>query len=737
MIESITIKNVASFDAAGIQITDFGKVNFIYGANGSGKTTLTKLIDVPTKPDFVDSNVQWQGAHQIKALVYNKDFREANFGKGSIDGVFTLGKSTKEEIETIKNLQIQLTDTKDNLTKKKSTLESLEFDKQQYDNQFKENIWSDICKKYEAEFKDAFSGVMKKETFKSKILSEFATNTSALKSHQELHDKAKTVFGMPPNSLKTIILPDSSRIITIETDNIWQKIIIGKADVEIGKLIHKLNMNDWVNEGRRYLQKDNTCPFCQQTTITKDFNKQLENYFDEAFMNDITFVRSYSEEYNQLATNLINILTGIETNEMTNPESKLNIENFSAFLKILSSLFISNRELLNNKAKEPSRSIDLVSVNDQIKSISQLVSDANKEIDAHNDIVSNFATEKLNLINDIWKYLTEEYKTKIQVFNKKSGGFQKGIDALANQHAKLQANQNNLMKQIREVNKNVTSVQSSVDEINQILKSYGFTNFEIVPSKKEKNQYQIQREDGSIAESTLSEGERTFITFLYFLQLTKGSTKQDSISDERILVIDDPISSLDSNVLFVVSSLIKEIIKAIKKEGSNIKQLILLTHNVYFHKEVSFIDGRTPEDCDTKYWILRKNNKVSEIQAFGKKTPIHSSYGLLWHELKNNTNSRITTQNIMRRIIENYFKLLGKYGDDDLINKFPSIPDKEICRALICWINDGSHGIPDDLYIEHQETTVDKYYEVFKNIFVHMGHIEHYNMMTEENRQVN
>ena len=91
----------------------------------------------------------------------------------------------------------------------------------------------------------------------------------------------------------------------------------------------------------------------------------------------------------------------------------------------------------------------------------------------------------------------------------------------------------------------------------------------------------------------------------------------------------------------------------------------------------------------------------------------------------------------MRRIIENYFKLLGKYGDDDLINKFPSIPDKEICRALICWINDGSHGIPDDLYIEHQETTVDKYYEVFKNIFVHMGHIEHYNMMTEENRQVN
>jgi wobble nucleotide-excising tRNase len=114
------------------------------------------------------------------------------------------------------------------------------------------------------------------------------------------------------------------------------------------------------------------------------------------------------------------------------------------------------------------------------------------------------------------------------------------------------------------------------------------------------------------------------------------------------------------------------------------------------------------------------------------KNPIHSSYELLWQELRNKGNSGITTQNIMRRIIENYFKLLGKYVDDDLINKFPTIPDQEICRSLVSWINDGSHGIPDDLYIERQETTIDKYHEVFKNIFVHTGHKEHYTMMTKD-----
>ncbi len=86
----------------------------------------------------------------------------------------------------------------------------------------------------------------------------------------------------------------------------------------------------------------------------------------------------------------------------------------------------------------------------------------------------------------------------------------------------------------------------------------------------------------------------------------------------------------------------------------------------------------------------------------------------------------------MRRIIENYFKTIGKYGDDDLIKKFDNYQEQEICGSLICWINDGSHGIPDDLFIELQETTIDKYFEVFKNIFVKMGHPEHYNMMMRE-----
>lgn len=732
MLESITIRNVATFDNQGIQLNDLKKVNFIYGVNGSGKTTLTKLIDKPSESQFTSSSLVWKGGTPIKALIYNKDFREANFGKGKIDGVFTLGKASKEELEEIQKLNDELNGIKEKGIKKKETLDKVGQLKDQLENDYKESFWFDIYKNFEEEFKEAFRGVMQKETFKARILDEFQGNSTELKSYDELKKKADTIFGKAPQTMPSISTINFSRIIEIETDTIWQKKIIGKSDVEIAKLIQRLNLNDWVNEGRNYLQEDETCPFCQKQTITRDFRKQLEDYFDETFVTDTEYVKECSAEYNLQAQNLLSFLQGIENAEKVNQGTKLNLESFSAYLSTVSSQFVSNRELLNNKIKEPSRGIELVSVRKQLENIEQIITEANEAINEHNLIVSNLKNEKTELINSIWKYITEKYKSRIQAYIKKRNGLQKGIEALTNQHKDLQNSWTSLNKRIQAATKNITSVQPSVDEINNTLKSYGFLNFEIVPSTIDKNQYQIQREDGTIAESTLSEGEITFITFLYFMQLSKGSTSQETISEERILVIDDPISSLDSNVLFIVSSLIKEVIKSIKKNEGNIKQLILLTHNVYFHKEVSFVDGRTPENGDTVYWILRRNNKVSEIQPFGMRNPIHTSYELLWQELKNRDNSIITTQNIMRRIIENYFKLLGRYGDDDLIKKFPTIPDQEICRSLICWINDGSHGIPDDLYVEHQETAIDKYQEVFKNIFVYTGHKEHYKMMLNE-----
>lgn len=503
---------------------------------------------------------------------------------------------------------------------------------------------------------------------------------------------------------------------------------VGKANVNIAKLIQRLNLHDWVNQGREFIE-DETCPFCQQKTITDAFKTQVECFFDETYLNDIKLMKALKQEYNALTQNIINELNGIESNQKALPNSKLNLDKFSAYLKTLISQNITNNEYLNIKSKEPSRSLELIPIKEQADLVAELINKTNAEIKTHNDIVANYATERSNLVKAIWKYLIEVHKTEIAAYNSQIMGLVKGIASLEKQHTEKLYEYNKLDAEIKILSKNVTSIQPTINEINRILKSYGFLNFEIVPAH-EKGFYQIQREDGSIADKTLSEGEITFITFLYYLQLAKGGISEDEVNIERVLVIDDPISSLDSNVLFIVSTLIKDIIKNIKADIGNIRQLILLTHNVYFHKEVSFIDGRTKICNKTNFWILRKNNKVTTLQNCGMNNPIQSSYELLWRELKNeNLSSSSTIQNTMRRIIENYFKLMGKYGDDDLILKFNAKEEQEICRSLISWINDGSHSINDDLFIEFQDRTIEVYKKVFKDIFVLTDHEGHYNMM--------
>ena len=729
MIEQITIKDIATFDTSGIQIKDLRKVNFIYGGNASGKTSISNYLHNSDDGKYNSCSIKWKNDNKLQTLFYNKDFRERNFEKGKIAGVFTLGQATKEQKEEIEQKSEQLRKLKDEGAQKKTTKENQETQKKTLEDTFKETYWAKIYKKYENDFKEAFRGYLQKESFKSQLLQEFENNKVDLLPIEDIKEKAKTIFGEQPQHIDPINNITFDRILEIENNAIWNKIIVGKADVDIAKLINKLNINDWVNQGRNYLQEDETCPFCQQKTITDDFKKQIEQFFDETYLSEIKTLKELKYEYESLTQNIINELNTIEQNQKNFKNTKLDIDKFSAYLKTLTSQIATNKEYLHSKEKEPSRQFTLTSLKEQFELIVGLINAANTEIQKHNNIVTNFNTEKTTLIKSVWKFLVEEFKADIEEFNKNKNGLETGIVKLSRELETKREEYKKLDAEIKTLNKNVTSIQPTIDEINRLLKSFGFLNFEIVKAD-EDGFYKIQREDGSIAESTLSEGEITFITFLYFLQLAKGGVSEEKVNEERVLVIDDPISSLDSNVLFVVSSLIKELIKEIKADKGQIKQLILLTHNIYFHKEVSFIDGREKANKNTHYWILRKNYKISSIQKFEQKNPISSSYELLWQELKSEEIKSCTTiQNIMRRIIEYYFKLLGKYGDDDLINKFTTKEEQDICRSLICWINDGSHNINDDLYIELQDLTVDKYKNVFQNIFIHTNHKGHYDMM--------
>lgn len=734
MINNISITNIASYDSTGIGITDLQKINFFYGANGCGKTTISNYLTDTVDIRFNECSIAWEGNRPLKTLVYNKQFRDKNFDTGSIAGVFTLGQATREDIENINKKKGDVTNLRATQTTQKTTLVSQQDRLKSHTDTFTNECWT-VYKQYEGAFKVALYGhINARVNFKTKILEDHASNRSSILPVEDLKDKAATLFGERPIRIDTIpTINVNASIESIENDAIWQKVIIGKIDVDIAGLISKLGNNDWVNQGRGYITDNDTCPFCQQPTVDDVFRNQIEEYFDESFEQDKNLLATKQTSYSILIAPILDTLNQIEATEKAKIESKLDVEKFSSHLRAIHSRTSENKTLITAKCEKTSQKISLQSTKEDLESISVLIEQVNGAITSHNLLVENYDKEVSKLKSEVWRFLVDVLADKIRVYESTANGLKRGITKISNEINTREMSILGLDREIVDLSKNVTSVQPAVDEINRLLKAYGFTNFRIVPSPEQQNYYAIQRENGDLAHHTLSEGEVTFITFLYFVQLAKGALDQNTVTEDRVLVIDDPISSLDSNILYVVSTIVKGLIRETKEGSSTIKQILLLTHNVYFHKEAAFISSRSNGDRDTKYWIIRKNQNISSIQNYGQDNPIESSYELLWREMKEwRQNPGISLQNTMRRIIENYFKILGKFTDEGIVEQFESFEEQQICRSLISWINDGSHTIPDDLYIQPLDDSTERYLNTFKKIFEYTNNQGHYQMMMGE-----
>lgn len=732
------MKKCAPYDENGSSLSDCKKINFIYGANGSGKSTISNFLMDQRNERFRESLIEWDGGTHAEVKVYNRLFREQNFRQSEIPGVFTLGQATIEDIEHLEELKGEFSNKTSLYDQKQSSLAKKQEEKQDRISKFKNDVWNQIQKRYSKDFQEAFDGVRgSKERFYNELLTRIEQakkRIDPIPAIDILKARAETLYSKKLDNCPCISLNlelQEKELTDIIKSDIWNTVIIGNADIELGHLIKVLNNSDWINQGRKYLQDDSDiCPFCQQHTISHDFRSQLEEFFDEEYKRQIEKIQRLVAQYTINTEEIISKFEEIQNNTVYIVVGKIDEQILATKIEILKQIFESNKKIINDKLKEPGRKVILNNYSVQLKEIKDLLEKANKEIKSHNNLVKNAISEKLKLTNDIWAYCIQQEEQLINEYNCDVEKINKAIAGISQQIAPLKIELKRLDTEIKDKGKNITSVEPTVNEINRLLKAFGFTGFSIVPSLDQKNSYQLQRSDGSLATNTLSEGEETFIAFLYFMQLTKGAIDETKVSSRKIIVLDDPISSLDSTILYIVSAMVKELNRQVKNNDGDVEQVFIFTHNVFFHKEASFIDGRTSKLNDVNYWIIRKDNEIAHIDTYGMENPISTSYELLWRELKDNTAlSLITMQNTMRRIIENYFGMMGQKKDDHIINSFETPEEQLICKSLLYWINDGSHSIPDDIFIDPYNNALEKYKDIFRKIFVHMGHEAHYNMM--------
>lgn len=730
MIDAIILSKAATFNGKSQVLDKLSQFNYFFGSNGTGKTTISRLI--ADKSQFPNCSIQWKSYTPLESLVYNQDYIEKNFDQSEhLKGVFTLGKQQKDTLDRINDLKIEIDNIDEKILGLKKQLEGdgteentgKRAEMNQLEEWLKDKCWVQK-QKYDDFFKDAFKGVRNNsENFKYRVKQELSSNQAELKNLEHLKNRANTVFGEEPLVVDRISEIDFTTLLGYETEPILNKVVVGKDDVDIAEMIKKLGNSDWVKEGIIYFETNNgICPFCQQKTYDS-FAQSLNEYFDETFNTNTKTINELNINYKKETNRIVSILEQI----ISVPSDFIDLKAFEAEKKVFDSKIAVNTQKLINKQKQASQIISLDSMESIASEISRLISEANMKIDNHNEMVRNLSTERITLTSQVWKYILEELKNdfkdyyeKKSIFDKAIAGMEEGIKI--KNVVILQKKQ-----ELRNLEKQMTSMVPTRDSINALLNSFGFQGFrlEIVENT---NFYKLVRPDGSDAKNTLSEGERTFITFLYFYHLLKGSESETGMTTNRVVVFDDPVSSLDSDILFIVSSLIKGLMTEVRNNIGTIKQIFVLTHNVYFHKEITF----NPKRCDTAmneetFWVVRKSDSISIVER-QLTNPIKTSYDLLWSEIRRNDRSNLTIQNILRRVLENYFKILGDIDPDDICDKFES-KEKMICKSLFSWVNDGSHFAMDDLYISIDDAQVDMYLNVFKKIFEKTGQIAHYNMM--------
>lgn len=468
------------------------------------------------------------------------------------------------------------------------------------------------------------------------------------------------------------------------------------------------------------------CPFCQQK-IEHQFIEKLNEYFNEEYDKNIKKISELKIFYNKYTTLYISELSAlIELNNefIDNDSLKHNLNK-------VKEIFKDNLYNIQQKERYPSNKYELKSHIPIINAIDTVIKAANDNIDKANDLKRDNVKQKKILINDIWIYFIKVLvNASLTSYTNSEKNLRTAITNLTQQINKLKTEIGKLNEEIFELEKSKTNIKEVIVAINKTLNSFGFTNFKLIET--DAFNYSIVRENGEPVRKTLSEGEKTFIAFLYFYHLIKGSFYETGTNTDRIIVIDDPVSSLDNNVLFIVTSLIKEIRNSILN-NTNYKQLFLFTHNVYFFKQVTYRRKNDKRAMGkTSFWIIRKD-KYTNIER-KEENPISTSYQLLWNEVKRayegKYENKISLCNVLRRILENYLQILGGIDEEAITSEFNG-NDKVICYSLFSWVHAGSHNSNNDEFYDISDVELANYLDIFKLIFVKMGHEAHYNMMME------
>lgn len=689
----------------GPDLLDFADKNVIYGWNYSGKTTLSRLFGCfaakAVNPDFVGSSFSLVDSlgrthtelnisscdHVI--AVFNSDFVASNLSWTGSDfqPILLLGKDSVEAEKRILELQGLLDRCRQNYSRRRDELAKHDASEAEAKTTSARRIKTTL------QLVDAFTAThlaneieSVKPDLHSAVLSESAFGDLLKLALTAEKDKAK------PVQLISIPLPDFESL----AGRVAGACL---ARPKFAKTIEKLRTNpglaNWIEDGLNLHDARGTCEFCGNT-IPEGRLKELFAHFSTDLAEHKAVLRDATMALERAVVRVA----------MPNPKDvdsryaeELAIST-SRLVDLVRSYNLDIEALLQAVKIKINQPFDLLPPPNLFPSPAPLIAEALRSVNAvlskHNSLSDSFREEKARAVKALKRHLAAEFW--------KTDGMARRSMVRASKARHLERFKTlgeGIKGKIQELYATIDRSQRGRERLNlQIGRLLGAETIQIRAIKVNGvDRFQLAR--GDVPARNLSDGERTAIAFAFFL------TKLEEHPDlgQVIVYIDDPISSLDSNHVFQVYSIIaSKFFKKKADENGNeewftaCKQLFISTHNFEF---LELLKKLPCSKSKTRYFMVRRTSPATSVlenlhpSILKYKSEYHYLFSVIYRfhngTDKGNIENLLSLPNAMRRFIELYTYMRLPSPSSTVDQRAEALFGKEKSARIIKLLHHFSH----------------------------------------------
>ncbi|MFP6190197.1 AAA family ATPase [Helicobacter pylori] len=722
----INIKKIKSFKAFcgldAIEMGEFEHYNIIFGNNGCGKTSLTRAFEllIPKNKhiekyrtistaespsiefEFKDESYTIEPNSNIevpsfKVEIYNSDFLHNNvpfnseFGLKKLDdGTIILeGSVLGEETKEIN----QLKDCRGKVEKRQKKIK----DENDSENTLSAKQESEI-KKYDKEIekirKKMTSNTIKItpdeigindfcKVSKDKFKYQEDALTDLEKDFNKLNEAMKKFDG-----LKEMELPKDYQTIKDKLEFLFSFNIdkeAGQVSEKIKEHISKVG-REFIEKGIK-LQKempDNACPFCTQK-IPNEIIQEYTSYFNKS-------VETFNQRSLEMSGTLKNILDQWNIKEI--------LQSFEKFEPFMKKDFSKNKESLEKALEQIKVLLEKLQKEVDKKEGAKnekKFQEIDKELLEIQENIQQCVGETGKILNQkkeqkkkLEKLKTELKEVRIKKAKHDSYDWQKikkeaeiKLSVLNRGHERL----NCLLEKIdNKLKKLYEQKRPDIEAINSYLKALNLTKYSL------HEDYRIVLNsdvlENSEAEMILSDGEKTTLAFAYFLARLKLFYKKENLKD-LVVIIDDPISSLDEQRIYNTSDIVAKINQELAGEAlekDEKAQVFVLTHNHTFMARLINMVGK-----NARYFQLERHQNQLKIVCKNKVVGYFDTFYLLLfkevyafakkEKVQDDCKEAINYGNKVRILLESFLKI--NFIDSFLAKKHDGVFKEDMLKHLI------------------------------------------------------